>query len=523
MAVQAGAGGTVLAGDLEVNATISTPAQNWAGSALFIGAGNLAVTFSPVQYAGSALWIGAGNLAANLFKPALQGTAAFAGTGALIASTVQFNAGLYDETGATGSLGISAGAFTELEFGFELNTDTLVNGDILTFRVYRDGVALTTYDVTPTITVSLPLFGTGLFAGSGNLSVDPIIQAAAVLISGVFAGAGSFENTAQLLMTAQATFAGTGAFSAAPQLQMKGSTAAWTAAGSLAADLVKLATNWAGTAEFAGAGQQRTTAVLHLHAGGRPGLPDEVDFSGAGNFVEIAKLLMRSQLPQYSASGAFTAAPQLRMDVGIQFAGSGGMNVDALIKGLITASALFAGSSWLTVAARQQMAEAFAFFGEGQAAIIPRLRMRGAMALAGAGSLVADLRIPEAIYQGSAIYAGAGNLAADAIRFINATAESFAGAGSFDAASALFLPSDAIFGGEGLLSIEAQNQMFAELAFGASGSMLVDIQRYGSDAGRFICDLDAAMTMGDLMAAIATNNLNAETATNSLNTTIRCH
>ncbi len=65
-----------------------------------------------------------------------------------------FANGQYDESGATSGLVITNGTFTELEFGLDLVASDLTAGDTLDFRVYRNGVAIDTYSVTPRITVA---------------------------------------------------------------------------------------------------------------------------------------------------------------------------------------------------------------------------------------------------------------------------------------------------------------------------------------------------------------------------------
>ena len=61
--------------------------------------------------------------------------------------------GVYDNTGTTASLTIAATSYVEFEFGIEFQAGVVANGDTYAFRVYAARVALTTYTVTPTLTI----------------------------------------------------------------------------------------------------------------------------------------------------------------------------------------------------------------------------------------------------------------------------------------------------------------------------------------------------------------------------------
>jgi hypothetical protein len=64
-----------------------------------------------------------------------------------------FTSGQYDTTGATVALTLAATSVTELEFSVIIDPATAVVGDTLDFRVYSAGAVLTTYTVTPRVTV----------------------------------------------------------------------------------------------------------------------------------------------------------------------------------------------------------------------------------------------------------------------------------------------------------------------------------------------------------------------------------
>jgi len=71
----------------------------------------------------------------------------------LTADAGTFVTGQYDESGATGSITLTASSVTEFEFGLILVGGS--NGDTLDFRVQRGSTALNTYTVTPRITLAI--------------------------------------------------------------------------------------------------------------------------------------------------------------------------------------------------------------------------------------------------------------------------------------------------------------------------------------------------------------------------------
>jgi hypothetical protein len=81
-------------------------------------------------------------------------TDAGATTNRLTGGSNSFVAGKISETGTVSDLEITSGNYTELLFSAKLVASLLANNDTLDFRVYRNGVALNTYTVTPRITVS---------------------------------------------------------------------------------------------------------------------------------------------------------------------------------------------------------------------------------------------------------------------------------------------------------------------------------------------------------------------------------
>lgn len=62
--------------------------------------------------------------------------------------------GEYDDSGATASITVTRGDYIECEFGLQFNSLHLHNGDVITFRSYRNTTAMTTYTVTPSFTIS---------------------------------------------------------------------------------------------------------------------------------------------------------------------------------------------------------------------------------------------------------------------------------------------------------------------------------------------------------------------------------
>ena len=71
----------------------------------------------------------------------------------LTADAGTFTNGQYDTTGATATQTLLATSVTELEFSAVIDPATIVIGDTLDFRVYSAGAVLTTYTVTPRVTV----------------------------------------------------------------------------------------------------------------------------------------------------------------------------------------------------------------------------------------------------------------------------------------------------------------------------------------------------------------------------------
>src|SRR4030095_17190395 len=113
-----------------------------------------------------------------------QGVATFAGAGRLFADE-SFKPGKYDETGEIASLSFPANSLTELEYGLDLDLDTLYQGDVLRFRVYVNSVALDVYSVTPTVTIPAHAFNaSALFAGSGNLSATVLTPPVTITLAG---------------------------------------------------------------------------------------------------------------------------------------------------------------------------------------------------------------------------------------------------------------------------------------------------------------------------------------------------
>lgn len=86
-----------------------------------------------------------------------------------------FVAGQYDETGATGTIAITTGNFSEFEFGIQFVTADLTNGDYVKLRVYAGGSALQAYDVEPQIYPSVPKTITSPVGGVTIAGVIPAV------------------------------------------------------------------------------------------------------------------------------------------------------------------------------------------------------------------------------------------------------------------------------------------------------------------------------------------------------------
>lgn len=129
----------------------------------------------------------------------------------LTAGSGSFINGLYDETGSTGALQITANNHTEFEYGIQLVAADVAHNDTLDFRVYRNTTAFTTYSVTPRITVSKPVAVsatlTGI-AGTGSPGTITVTGLSNVSITGI-AGTGS---PGTITVTGQASTNVTGIF-----------------------------------------------------------------------------------------------------------------------------------------------------------------------------------------------------------------------------------------------------------------------------------------------------------------------
>ena len=104
-----------------------------------------------IRLEGDCTFAGTGNLNADGTLPPriFAGVAAFSGSGSLRAND-RYVVGRYDETGEAASFALSGNkpSLTEFEFGLLLDEGSLVNGDVLRFRVYYNGYPLDVYAET---------------------------------------------------------------------------------------------------------------------------------------------------------------------------------------------------------------------------------------------------------------------------------------------------------------------------------------------------------------------------------------
>jgi hypothetical protein len=150
-----------------------------------------------------------------------QGTAVLASSGDLSATSIHFDAGTYDETGATDARTLAARAHTEFEFGLQLDYGALSTDDVLRFRVYAGGQPLGVYDVTPELTVAAVAGGdSATLAGSGAL-----LASASVFIPGstVLAGSSTLAVNALRYISGFAVLAGSSAMAASASRFITGS------------------------------------------------------------------------------------------------------------------------------------------------------------------------------------------------------------------------------------------------------------------------------------------------------------
>lgn len=492
MAARNTQGGTVLAGTLVVSATISAGVQKWAGEAKFAGTGAFAenatllmqasallagvgnITADPaLRMQASAAMAGAGNFAADgsTSRQPIQGTAAFVGAGSLVANTIHFSAGIYDETGAA-TLSISGNAFTELEFGLKLDYDNLTTGDVLDFRIYKDGSPLDSYLLTPSLTVPAhAISATAAFAGLGSLAVDSTVLRGALEGAAALIGSGNFTIVPTLTMLAQGTFVGVG---------------------SMVADLTKIVDIWQGEAIFSAAGAFSATAKFNLSALATFAGSGAVSFTGASIRIIIGR--PPGEISDiFQGAGAFSAAAKLLAQASATFVGAGSLVVDTIQLGKIFASVAYLGSGSLIANTWQWMMAAGAFAGQGTASITPRLIMRTVATTytaSGSINIQPSLRMmARATYSGvgnqsalalllcnvSAKYAGVGNMATTPRLLMNSGDVLFNGIGSLAAVTRQRMAVTGTFGGESNFDITAKLRMRAFASYSGEGSMVVDL------------------------------------------------
>lgn len=515
------------AGDFEITSTIRAVA-----SSNLSGAGSLAVNGFIAKF-GAASFAGAGEVDAigSLLVPA---QASLNGTGALnVDGTVPSSfVGEYDETGTVELFNLDGTKYTEFEFGLQIDPSQYVPGDVLTFRVYKDGSPLSNYPINVTITIPAAgntFDGAALFAGTGRLNVDSFI---AKFASISLAGTGGFVVTGRLLGTAATSFTGTGALNVDGFIA-KFAAASMQGAGALAASATlqaNAAANLAGAgklsvdgfiAKFASASFAGTGA---LNAVGSLSFQASASFVGTGGLV--APVTTRAV-----AAASLAGSGQLNVDVSKQFAsislsGAGALAVNATV--LAATASSFAGAGALNVANVQLLAAAVAnLAGAGQLKVDGFIAKFASVLMAGTGALNAtavasfgaSLSLSGAgqvssagtlLAQASALLGGTGGFAGDALishpgGTLHQGAAGFNGSGGLNVAGALRAQASASFAGTGALNVVGSIPQFASALFNGAGQLKVD---------GFIAKFASASLAGTGNVSVATPALLAAAAAN---------
>lgn len=218
-------------------------------------------------------------------------------------TTANFTAGIIsDDTNPVPAIDIASNGYTEIEWSAQLASG-LTDGDVYQFRVTVGGSALTTYTVTPQITV-----GTG--------TIDASVTIAGV---GIFSG-----GTPRF--TESASFAGTATLS--------GGTPRFNSSAAIAGTSALASANPVFNSSVAVAGTSTLSATPILTS------PASVALAGVGVFSGGSPRFLVSE----SFAGASTlAAPNARFNTSAVVAGVGALSVNAQL--VASASAAFAGTS----------------------------------------------------------------------------------------------------------------------------------------------------------------------------------
>lgn len=308
--------------------TLAGTLTNVRGPAIFVRVRGTAID-PPIMLAPSSNIAAGGNTATTAQLTAPSGK-----------TTSDFTAGkISDDTNPPPAIDIGANDYTEIEWAIQVGANA-VDADIYQFRVTVGGTALSSYGVTPELTVgSGTLTGSGTYSGVGTLSATPVFTTSAS-----FAGAGTLA-TNNPVFRSSVTFAGTSVLASGSPVFL--SSATFTATGTLTATGVfQSSAAFDGTSTMAsGSPVFRVSATF----AGTGVLTVSPVFISSATFAGTSALTIGSVVFASSATFAGTgvlAATGPIFLASAAFAGIGTLTADAIYSG--PASAAFAGTSSLS-------------------------------------------------------------------------------------------------------------------------------------------------------------------------------
>jgi hypothetical protein len=169
---------------LRLSIQCSSTAQNAVGWQLQFqrNGGGYVTSVSPTS-----AWVSGADASSSADETALTVRQLSVGTGSFVN-------GLYDETGTTGTIGITASNYIEFEFGINIKAADVADGDTLDFHLFKAGgppTQISAYTVTPRITVSKTSTGFGGLRGALEVSAASVTNP--LTASGSVAGVSVYD------------------------------------------------------------------------------------------------------------------------------------------------------------------------------------------------------------------------------------------------------------------------------------------------------------------------------------------
>lgn len=442
-------------------------------------------------------------------------------TNRLTGGTGTFTPGEVSTTGLVTNLGWSKANFTEVLYALTLKAANLADADTLRFRVLRNGVAVDTLAVTPTITASKvtgapaytaspALSGTGTLgatllpkvtaapalSGSGTLSAavtprpteapalsgDGTLSASGVVTesyatTAALSGSGSLAAATTPKPTAAASLSGTGTLTTTTT-PSPAVAPALTGAGTLSAVVTPRPT---GLAALTGAGSL-TTASLAALAG-------TATLSGSGTLTANGSAAQSSTAaPTLSGSGTLSATTTPKTTATPALSGAG--TLTAVVAPSIAGAAALSGSGGLTAGTTPGVVSVVALTGAGALSVVSAPALPITPALSGTGTLAASGSASQAgtaapalsgggtlstatavTTSGVAALSGAGTLVCS-VTPRPTTPATLSGAGTLAAAAAPKLVAAATLSGSGTLATTSVIAGAASISLSGSGTLV---------------------------------------------------